>query len=54
MPIVAAGGIGTHAQAARCIAAGAGAVRCGTVFVAAAESGARDAYRQALIDATPS
>lgn len=53
MPIVAAGGIGTHAQAARCIAAGADAVRCGTVFVAAAESGAHDAYRRALIAATP-
>jgi NAD(P)H-dependent flavin oxidoreductase YrpB (nitropropane dioxygenase family) len=34
---------------ARSIAAGAGAVPCRTVFVAAEESGAHDAYRRALV-----
>ena len=53
VPIVAAGGIGTYAQAARSSDGGADAVRCGTVFVAAAESGAHDADRRALIAATP-
>ncbi len=53
VPVVPAGGIGTNDDVVRSLDAGAGAVRCGTVFVAAAESAARDAYRQALIDATP-
>lgn len=52
VPLLGAGGIGTHADAMRAIEAGADGVRCGTVFVAACESGAHPDYQQSLVDAT--
>jgi nitronate monooxygenase len=51
LPIVAAGGIGTAHSMAAALAAGASAVRVGTRFVAAAESGAHPKYIEALIAA---
>jgi nitronate monooxygenase len=53
VPLVAAGGIGTHRDVTAALTAGAHAVRCGTVFVAAAESGAHPDYQRALIGADP-
>ncbi|MHB8330350.1 MAG: nitronate monooxygenase, partial [Acidimicrobiales bacterium] len=53
VPVVAAGGIGTGRAMAAALAAGASAVRVGTRFVAAAESGAHGAYVEALIGAGP-
>lgn len=53
VPLVAAGGIGTHRDVLAACDAGADAVRCGTVFVAAAESGAHPDYQLALIGADP-
>ena len=53
VPLVAAGGIGTRRDVTAALAAGAAAVRCGTVFVAAAESGAHPDYQRALIGAGP-
>lgn len=52
-PVVAAGGIGTGRAIAAALAAGASAVRIGTRFVAASESGAHPAYVDALIAARP-
>jgi nitronate monooxygenase len=54
VPVVAAGGIGTRRDVAAALAAGAHAVRCGTIFVAASESGAHPGYQRALVDADPS
>jgi NAD(P)H-dependent flavin oxidoreductase YrpB (nitropropane dioxygenase family) len=51
VPVVAAGGIATAREVAAALAAGAGAVRLGTRFVAAAESGAHPAYVDALLRA---
>jgi NAD(P)H-dependent flavin oxidoreductase YrpB (nitropropane dioxygenase family) len=51
VPVIAAGGIGAARQVAGAIAAGASAVRIGTRFVAAAESGAHPEYVRALIEA---
>ncbi len=51
VPVVAAGGIGTSRQAAAAFAAGAHAVRAGTIFVAASESAAHPEYIQALVQA---
>jgi NAD(P)H-dependent flavin oxidoreductase YrpB (nitropropane dioxygenase family) len=51
LPVVAAGGIGTAERVASVLAAGAAAVRIGTRFVAAAESGAHPSYVEALIGA---
>jgi len=51
-PVVAAGGIGTARAVAAVLAAGASAVRVGTRFVAAAESGAHPLYVDALIAAS--
>lgn len=51
VPVVAAGGIGTARSVAGALAAGAHAVRVGTRFVAATESGAHPRYQQALVDA---
>lgn len=51
IPIVAAGGIGSGRSMAAALAAGASAVRVGTRFVAAAESGAHPEYVKALISA---
>lgn len=53
LPVVAAGGISTGAQMAAAIACGACAVIVGTRLVAANESRASMAYKQALIDADP-
>jgi nitronate monooxygenase len=52
LPVVAAGGIGTGRSMAAALAAGAAAVRIGTRFVAARESGAHPDYVAALIGAT--
>jgi len=51
VPVIAAGGIGTARELAAALAAGAAAVRMGTRFVAAAESGAHPAYVAALLRA---
>jgi nitronate monooxygenase len=52
VPVVAAGGIGSPAAMAAALAAGAEGVRVGTLFVAAAESGAHPDYQRALIAAS--
>jgi nitronate monooxygenase len=52
VPVVAAGGIGTARGMAAALAAGAAAVRVGTRFVAAQESGAHPAYVEALLGAS--
>ncbi len=49
--MLAAGGIGDARAFAAALAAGADGVRAGTRFVAAAESGAHPAYKQAVADA---
>ncbi len=51
IPVIAAGGIGTSEQIVEVLNAGASAVRIGTRFLAAKESGAHPKYVQALIDA---
>lgn len=51
VPVLAAGGIGDARAFAAALAAGADGVRAGTRFVAAAESGAHPAYKQAVADA---
>lgn len=53
VPVIAAGGIATGAAIARMIAFGAAGVMMGTRFVASRESGAHDAYKQALVAAGP-
>lgn len=53
VPVVAAGGIGEARAMAAALAAGADAVRVGTRFVAAKESGAHPHYVQALLRAGP-
>ncbi len=50
-PVVAAGGIASGERVAEVMAAGADAVRVGTPFVAAVESGAHPDYIAALIEA---
>lgn len=52
LPIVAAGGIGDASARAAAMAAGAGAVACGTVFLAAEEADVHPAYVDALIRAS--
>ncbi len=52
VPVLAAGGIGDARGLAAALAAGAAGVRMGTRFLAAAESGIHDLYRQALIAAS--
>lgn len=52
VPVLAAGGIGDARGLAAALVAGAAGVRMGTRFLAAAESGVHDLYRQALIDAS--
>lgn len=52
VPVVAAGGIGTAERTAELLAAGAGAVRVGTRFLAASECDAHPRYVEALIAAT--
>jgi nitronate monooxygenase len=53
VPVVAAGGIGEARAMAAALAAGADAVRVGTRFVAAKESGAHPRYVEALLRAGP-
>jgi NAD(P)H-dependent flavin oxidoreductase YrpB (nitropropane dioxygenase family) len=52
LPVVAAGGVGSSVRVAELLEAGAAAVRVGTRFVAAFESGAHHEYIAALIAAT--
>ena len=52
LPVVAAGGIATARSLAAVLAAGAGAARMGTRFVAAKESGAHPDYVAALLAAS--
>jgi NAD(P)H-dependent flavin oxidoreductase YrpB (nitropropane dioxygenase family) len=52
LPVVAAGGIGGPREMAAALAAGADAVRVGTRFVAARESGAHPKYVEALLRAS--
>ncbi|MCA9492721.1 MAG: nitronate monooxygenase, partial [Myxococcales bacterium] len=52
VPIVAAGCIGGGEQVAASLALGAELAYMGTRFVACAEAGAPDAYKQMLVDAT--
>jgi len=49
VPVVAAGGIATARSLAAVLAAGSGAARIGTRFVAATESGAHPSYVKALL-----
>ena len=51
VPVIAAGGIGSARSMAAALAAGASAVRVGTRFLAAQESGAHPKYVEALIRA---
>ena len=51
LPVVAAGGIATPRGVAAALAAGAGAVRVGTRFIAATESDAHPTWVAAVIDA---
>jgi NAD(P)H-dependent flavin oxidoreductase YrpB (nitropropane dioxygenase family) len=51
VPVIAAGGIGSAREVAGALAAGASAVRVGTRFIAAAESGAHPDYVRALVAA---
>ena len=51
VPVLAAGGIGSARALAAVLAAGAAGARCGTRFVAAAESGAHPVYVEMLIRA---
>ncbi|HEY1636873.1 MAG TPA: nitronate monooxygenase [Acidimicrobiales bacterium] len=53
VPVVAAGGIATARTMAAVLAAGAGAARVGTRFVATAEADAHPSYVDALIGAGP-
>jgi nitronate monooxygenase len=50
-PVVAAGGLVTHADVARARARGAAGAMLGTRFLATTESGAHDAYKAALVAA---
>lgn len=50
VPVLAAGGIGDGRALAAVLAAGAAGVRVGTLFIATNESGAHEAYKQAVIE----
>jgi NAD(P)H-dependent flavin oxidoreductase YrpB (nitropropane dioxygenase family) len=52
VPVLAAGGIGDSRGLAAALAAGAAGIRMGTRFLAAAESGVHDVYRNALVAAS--
>lgn len=51
VPVLAAGGIGDGRALAAVLAAGASGARMGTRFLATAESGAHEAYKQAVLGA---
>ncbi|MBT8445717.1 MAG: nitronate monooxygenase [Gammaproteobacteria bacterium] len=53
IPLLAAGGIHDTAGIMNALRQGAAGVRLGTVFVAAAESGAHPRYKEALVAASP-
>ena len=53
VPVVAAGGIATTRGVAAALAAGAEAARVGTRFIAAEESDAHPAWKQAILEARP-
>lgn len=53
LPVIAAGGISTGAQMAAAMALGACAVVVGTRLIATVESGAREAYKRAVVAARP-
>jgi len=53
IPVIVAGGIYTHEDIQRFLALGADGVQMGTRFLATVESSATDAYKQAVIEATP-
>jgi nitronate monooxygenase len=50
LPLVAAGGIMTHADVQGALAAGAAAAQCGTAFLRCPESGANPLHKAALAD----
>jgi nitronate monooxygenase len=51
LPVIASGGIMDGREIAQAVRAGASAVALGTAFLATAESGASDAYKQAILAA---
>ncbi len=51
IPIIAAGGIATNARMTELLKSGASAVQIGTALLATEESGAADAYKQAILNA---
>ncbi len=51
-PVIAAGGIFTHEDIVEILRQGADGVQMGTRFLATEESGAAEAYKQAVVDAT--
>jgi nitronate monooxygenase len=53
LPVLAAGGISTGAQMAAALAVGACGVVVGTRLIASPESGAAEAYKQEVVDASP-
>lgn len=53
IPVIAAGGIADGASMAAALALGASAVSVGTRFIACKEASVQQAYKQAIIDATP-
>jgi NAD(P)H-dependent flavin oxidoreductase YrpB (nitropropane dioxygenase family) len=53
IPVIASGGIATRRGVAAVLAAGAGAARVGTAFIASEESDAHPLWKQAVIDAGP-
>lgn len=53
IPIIAAGGISHGSQIAACLALGAAGVSVGTRFIASKEAQVNEAYKQAIINASP-
>jgi len=53
VPVVGAGAISTGQQIAAALSLGAQLAYMGTRFIASAECGAQDAYKQKVVDATP-
>lgn len=53
LPVVCAGGVGDPPAFARMLELGYAAVQCGTRFIATTECNASEAYKRAILDATP-
>ncbi len=53
IPVIAAGGIRTHADVCRMLSLGASGVQVGSEFVTTAECDASDAFKQTYVDAKP-